>query len=545
MEKTDFFQISRGQINITPPLKNQVLMGWGDVKNTAQTIKENLNVRMVWVKDSNQHSILFFQYDLCMISQLLRDRLLEKILNHPELKKHAFVKESFLFSASHTHSAPGGYCGEALYQLGSLGLDEDFIVLITSQTLQLILNAQNHFKSSRLICGKGEILEQSQIFHNRSLDAFLRNKEIIEKTEKEYTSLPKTFSLWRFEDAAQKPMAVISFIGLHGTCIHQDQKCIHPDHKGLSSKMTEEKYHKEDPEFIALYLQGAAGDITPNFKLHQKGDMKRGVYQDDFASVEYVSRTQSEMVEKNFELLKGQKSEDAQILIQESEVHFFKNSTTEGPALGVTFLKSTAEGKIPMTLVSFLVSFICSLFKVNEAQQKIHGVKTIAVDNVKRRLFFFHLQEKSFIHFTFFLPFYYLLKSWKKSGLIKTLPLLPEKQWISFSKIGSQYLICCPGEFTLQSGRRMVRSAELILKEVHPHEKEFSISFLGYTNGYGSYVTTSEEYELQRYEGACTLYGQHTLEMYQRALHELVYKLFGNNSIPVEKNSLKKPGDVA
>ena len=36
----------------------------------------------------------------------------------------------------------------------------------------------------------------------------------------------------------------------------------------------------------------------------------------------------------------------------------------------------------------------------------------------------------------------------------------------------------------------------------------------GLTNTYSSYVTTWEEYQVQRYEGASTIYGPHTLDAY-------------------------------
>ena len=36
----------------------------------------------------------------------------------------------------------------------------------------------------------------------------------------------------------------------------------------------------------------------------------------------------------------------------------------------------------------------------------------------------------------------------------------------------------------------------------------------GLTNTYSSYVTTIEEYSIQRYEGASTIFGPHTLDAY-------------------------------
>lgn len=44
-------------------------------------------------------------------------------------------------------------------------------------------------------------------------------------------------------------------------------------------------------------------------------------------------------------------------------------------------------------------------------------------------------------------------------------------------------------------------------EDVHP-------VIAGLTNTYSSYITTFEEYGVQRYEGASTLYGPHTLDAY-------------------------------
>lgn len=46
----------------------------------------------------------------------------------------------------------------------------------------------------------------------------------------------------------------------------------------------------------------------------------------------------------------------------------------------------------------------------------------------------------------------------------------------------------------------------------------------GLTNTYSSYITTFEEYQIQRYEGASTIFGPHTLDAYiQVSLHQAAY----------------------
>lgn len=44
--------------------------------------------------------------------------------------------------------------------------------------------------------------------------------------------------------------------------------------------------------------------------------------------------------------------------------------------------------------------------------------------------------------------------------------------------------------------------------------KDVHVVLAGLTNTYSSYVTTFEEYGVQRYEGASTIFGPHTLDAY-------------------------------
>ena len=43
---------------------------------------------------------------------------------------------------------------------------------------------------------------------------------------------------------------------------------------------------------------------------------------------------------------------------------------------------------------------------------------------------------------------------------------------------------------------------------------DVTVVIAGLTNTYASYVTTFEEYAMQRYEGASTIFGPHTLDAY-------------------------------
>jgi neutral ceramidase len=46
----------------------------------------------------------------------------------------------------------------------------------------------------------------------------------------------------------------------------------------------------------------------------------------------------------------------------------------------------------------------------------------------------------------------------------------------------------------------------------------------GLTNTYASYIATYEEYAVQRYEGASTVFGPHTLDAYIQVLAQLPFQ---------------------
>ena len=64
-----------------------------------------------------------------------------------------------------------------------------------------------------------------------------------------------------------------------------------------------------------------------------------------------------------------------------------------------------------------------------------------------------------------------------------------------------------------------------------PDEQHSKVVFAGMTSIYNHYVTTSEEYLAQRYEGASTLYGPYTLLAYQQQYRFLAEKLVNGEKI--------------
>ena len=81
--------------------------------------------------------------------------------------------------------------------------------------------------------------------------------------------------------------------------------------------------------------------------------------------------------------------------------------------------------------------------------------------------------------------------------------------------------------------------------QVKPVWGDIHVVIAGLTNTYSSYVTTIEEYSIQRYEGASTIFGPHTLDAYIQVrasnLHDYAAACVG---ACVEKSGLEEEAKV-
>ncbi|KAH9672703.1 Neutral ceramidase 2 [Citrus sinensis] len=98
---------------------------------------------------------------------------------------------------------------------------------------------------------------------------------------------------------------------------------------------------------------------------------------------------------------------------------------------------------------------------------------------------------------------------------------------VQILRIGQLVILNVPGEFTTMAGRRLRDAIKmsLISGGGGQFNSNVHIVIAGLTNTYSQYVTTFEEYQVQRYEGASTLYGPHTLSAYIQEFKKLAAAL--------------------
>jgi neutral ceramidase len=85
---------------------------------------------------------------------------------------------------------------------------------------------------------------------------------------------------------------------------------------------------------------------------------------------------------------------------------------------------------------------------------------------------------------------------------------------IQMLRVGNFVMLIMPGELTTMAGRRMREALRARLISSGILGSDAYVVVTGPANTYGHYVTTPEEYTVQRYEGASTIFGPFTLDAY-------------------------------
>merc|ERR1712054_159476 len=80
------------------------------------------------------------------------------------------------------------------------------------------------------------------------------------------------------------------------------------------------------------------------------------------------------------------------------------------------------------------------------------------------------------------------------------------------------------------AGRRIRSSVMTSLRAKGLADENSYIVISGLSNEYTHYIATYEEYQIQRYEAASTLFGPHTLAAYQREFDKLVAGMAQNKT---------------
>ena len=513
-----------GKADITGPVVEINMMGYADPKQVGSGLRQRLYARTFIIGDLRkpEDRIVYLVLDTQSGDTAVRYGILEALARLGDGYEF-YSQKNVALIGTHSHSGPGAWLNYLLPQITSKGFDKQSYEAIVDGAVLSIKRAHESLKPGSLAIGTKEI-EDANI--NRSLYAYLANPE---RERSDYSSnVDTTMTVLRFTDKASgKHIGVLSWFPVHGTSMLGNNTLISGDNKGVAAIMFEKAIRGSEgtvESFVAGFSQANVGDTSPNvlgaycedgsgqmcsFKqslcggktqpCHGRGPFFREKDQ-GAASCYEIGRRQfagaKEIYDKMDKIGKPVKGASVKSFhsFQDLSNYSFRHPNgsivhTCPAALGYSFAAGTTDwpgafdfkqndpGTPDANPLWAVVSGV--LKEPSEKQKTCHSPKPILLDVGE-------------IHTPY---------QWT-----------PNIVDIQALRIGQLVVIVSSGEATTMAGRRWKQTIHSSAKALNLSGTEEPIVVLGGpANSYTHYIATEEEYSIQRYEGASTLYGPHTL----------------------------------
>jgi len=524
------YKIGRGIYDITGPAANVGLMGYAMFDQIGAGISSRLRARAFIFEGPSRHNasqtnrVVFVSTDSCMIFASVKQGVIARL---QALYGDTYSYDNVILSGEHTHSGPAGFSYYLLYDLSSRGFQpENYEVIVNGIVKAISMAHGNMVEDAQIYVNHGELLETNI---NRSPTAYLANPES-ERAQWKY-DVDKDMTLLRLEDSKGNELGMINWFAVHGTSMNNTNLLVSPDNKGFAAYSFEKYKNGADSvpgtgPFVAAFAQSNEGDVSPNTRgascpdgtpcdsVHStcggrtQGCIGKGPGKDDFESMSIIGTNQFKAAKDLYE-----KAPRQPIAVSVDYAHTFldmqntevaaewnadkKPGKTCTAGLGLGFAGGTTDGpgdfdfrqgansSTNNPFWSLLGSFI---FPPGAEEIECQRPKPILLNVGKFRL-----------------P-----AQWVSD-------ILP----IQVARIGDIVIVAVPGEFTTMSGRRLRKTVMDTLLSLGAADNNTKVIIAGLSNDYSHYVATREEYSVQRYEGASTIFGPHTLAAYQQEFSKL------------------------
>ena len=522
----DEYLIGVGKADITGPVVEINFMGYANTDQVGSGLRQRLYSRAFIIGDVDRPTdrFVYLVLDTQSGDTAVRHGILEG-LKELGIEYAVYGKNNIAVTGTHSHSGPGAWLNYLLPQITSKGFNKPSYQAIVDGAIASIIRAHKNLGPGHLSVGEIDVHDANI---NRSPYAYLANPAE-ERQVYEY-DVDKKMTVLRFSrtlDSADKDIGILTWFAVHGTSMLRNNTLVTGDNKGVAATLFEKSM--DDPKFVAGFSQSNVGDTSPNVlgaycefgvQAGQLCDFKtslcdnktqpcqgRGPYfgLDDggTASNYEIGRRQFEGARNLFENrnaftpIRGKVVKSIHEYADLSAYRFALPNGTEvktcPAALGYSFAAGTSDGAGSFDFkqgqpndpnANPLWSAIGNrIHTPNDTQIACHREKVILLD----------VGESD--------------SPYEWSPNIVDLQLL---------RVGQMFIIVSAGEATTMAGRRwrnaVSDSAIESFTEFDDDENAPIVVLGGPANTYTHYIATPEEYGVQRYEGASTLYGPYTLD---------------------------------
>jgi neutral ceramidase len=386
------------------------------------------------------------------------------------------VRLSGLFmGATHTHAGPGQFHGNALmnrFSSNHPGFDPAWTQWLVERIAGAVRTAVENRRPARIATGATEVWGLTR---NRSLESHIRNENAEDRStaaQRKYAAINPWLHLIRVDaeaaDGGTEPLGAMVVFSVHGTGISAHDHSYNADVWAyLKGELRGHILTATGHRAVVGAVEGTHGDVAPA--------VTPGLLV--YPEAERVGRGIGEAASVLFDRMEGELSSEVSLAAGLREIDLTTRPTLAGitlppPAFGSATIAGAHENTT--AVVHRIPPFAPNHGKRNGKGP--HGAKWIPGGRV--------------LH-----------------DLIVTPASFPSVLPVQALVIGKTMVVGLPFEITVESGRRVAAAVREAIDSVSATSGVEHVAVSSLANEQFCYLTTAEEYSLQRYEGGNTLYG--------------------------------------
>ncbi|XP_056285654.1 neutral ceramidase isoform X2 [Pseudoliparis swirei] len=459
------YLIGVGRADCTGPPAELPLMGYASPQQTAAGLHTRLYSR-AFIIDDGRRRLVFVTADVGMMSQRLRLEVLQAL----QLKYGSLYRQqNLVLSGTHTHSGPAGYFQYTLFMITSKGFMRASIGPLVDGIVKSIDIAHGNMKPGRIYRSRGE-LEHSSL--NRSPHSYMKNPE--EERDRYRGDTDNQVLVLKFTDLDGDGIGMLSWFAVHAVSMNSSNRLVSSDNLGHASYLLEQDKNRGQlpgqGSFVAGFSSSNLGDVSPN---------TRGpVCMNTGRPCDYLNSSCPEGGTKMCKAFgPGDDMFDSTRIIGHNL--YWKAKELYGSAVEeVTGSLQAAHQWVNMTDVSVQINATHTVRTCKPALG--HSFAAGTTDGGGE------------LNFT--------------QGAVEGDPFWDGIRDVLLGEPSNQTTACHqPKPILLSTGEELQSEGAF---------RDTEVVIAGLSNVYTHYITTYEEYQVQRYEGASTIYGPHTLSAY-------------------------------
>lgn len=513
------------------------MMGYAKGGQDAAGLLQRTFARtFIALDDETNKRFAFVSLDAGMGGQVLKNRVLAQLaqLGLGDL----YFDENVAVSGTHTHSAPGGFLQDTLFLFSAGGFSEEVLGAYVTGVVQSIVKADANLVPASASIAVGELDDASV---NRSPQAYDNNPA--EERAFYGSNKDTNMTLLKLVSEDGRELGVFNWFAVHATSMNNTNLLVNGDNKGYASYLFERRINGNTESgappgagaFVAGFAASNLGDISPNTdgpKCQDTGlpcDVLTSTCPDEqgrprnkmcwalgpganmFESTTIIGEKQYERAASLYD------DDDAQQPLVRGAAELTAKQAERGAVEWIHSYVRYPDLEVLDPNTGAVVGALCEaavgdsfaagttdgpgVFDFTQADNSSNPLWHFAVGLVHKST---PEQEACQAPKSILLP----TGSWK----LGPWPWAPDVLPLQLLRLGDLVLVSVSTELSTMAGRRLRAAlrtqlvADGLITEGHG-----KVVVAGLANAYSDYTVTFEEYQIQRYEGASTIYGPHQL----------------------------------